>query len=55
MASSVSPRSPAIYGYGLVAVASSRLKKQAQKANLRLQLPGLQYIHFMKYHKSDTH
>ena len=38
VASSVSPRSPAVYG--LVAVASNRLKKHAQKANLRLQLPG---------------
>ena len=37
IASSVSPRNPAIAN--LVADASSRLKKHAQKNNLRLQIP----------------
>jgi hypothetical protein len=39
VASSVSPRNPVVAN--LVADASSRLKKHAQKHNLRLQIPGL--------------
>ena len=38
IASSASPRNPAVAN--LVADASSRLKKHAQKNNLRLQIPG---------------